>query len=1247
MPAMVSQNPESEWENGPSRTGSMLSLDGRQRPPTAKTPPSYYDAVRSRHSLSQPVNKSPESMKQEKNLHVQQVKYNSLPRPLPQRYPPATANGQPIRNAWNEDHYDTTRSNGIIHRPTANDPCSMRQQYDSPPKPANRVPLQLQVHQEKGPLKQPEPCPQGYNVPRGATIPRQPTERLTVDCSQRGNAMDTTRKDGHPAMTMRPELRPPPPVPGRRPPPPRGPMQNGIETPNSLPKRNTSQGSAGLLRHCYPMQSNGSSPTSCGYPPPGSHTRPVIDGASNYEPRYSKSGKLCPRPNIQEARPMPPPVVMLRTGPLGTYPDAETLKRSEMASYNRHQERNGSTSSDYDRQYRKSPSQGDISQQIFVDTNSYSNGQPVITDHLAIPYRIPQMSPKNPRAMFDGTPSNNGMRKEPLSLPCSRSQPSPSSSHLQTTSPSNGFKSRTLPAGARPLGDCSSSTMDYRNRRSEPASPYYDERGILHEPRNGPCPRTTRNGLPPDTRIIPPSTENDVIYANQFHSVNPNKKDYPQDPQRTPPMINGNGPLYENSVRNGARGIQDSCPENIYANHHVANTHYSNQSNPLQNNYDNKQNNDLKNPRGDRRNTHPPPPVAQKPSHSLPQPSEMMMITETRGWNGQVSSTYTKDVVKPTPRMPRLPNGLLASSAQLTTVPAYQCVINELSSRPPNQVSPTDSSTLSLRSEYDSSSSSSREFCRRPSKPSDVEKRRTSESGVLKPSNSHQQIDKSLLSASMTSLCSDASSSVSSRPRQPHEESSWERMNDDSQKRKEKSSVFIASPWDREEKEKLQREQILDARRARDQEIGFLESIPDRTEKQNEWLRILRLEREFQRRAEQHDDEDSVCSDSSSTESSSDKMSNFPRDKLTVIPNERIGLKLLDELLDSPPKNSSPSNKSSPDRDLPHRSPSEKHFIPLDVAIPDNELQPSSLPPTNNILKISSEQQHADGSGTRVSKPPIPAPRPSKAVLASHLQEVQKSSEVPLDFDQPNNKMVPDMESNVSSLTKLEISDSSAFFCSADSEEHGSREAPQGNWLIEVPNNFPDREEEQKAKQSEQSRIYENIKPADYHYLRTTSASSSYISHTLPKSTANGNGVNSLSTSKEVTQPRNSSTRAYEKKFPVMGVSSTLTKKANGFAPSDIDILPSLYASYKVQNGYGKEIPSDLEDKSPEFKKLWISRPEKLTFQDKIRKFSIQAGEDDIPKDRVKNSRAQREIEIKFSEAQKRAAAQKRESSET
>ncbi|GFY42197.1 uncharacterized protein TNIN_317651 [Trichonephila inaurata madagascariensis] len=138
----IPQNQENDWENGPSDRCAIAVPDGRQRASDGEKHRSlYYDAVRSRHSLSQPVNKSPESMKQEKSLHVQQVKYNSLPRPLPQRYPPVASNGQPVRTAWAEDHYDPNRSNGSMHRPTTNDPCGgMRQQYDSPPKPANRVP---------------------------------------------------------------------------------------------------------------------------------------------------------------------------------------------------------------------------------------------------------------------------------------------------------------------------------------------------------------------------------------------------------------------------------------------------------------------------------------------------------------------------------------------------------------------------------------------------------------------------------------------------------------------------------------------------------------------------------------------------------------------------------------------------------------------------------------------------------------------------------------------------------------------------------------------------------------------------------------------------------------------------------------------------------------------------------------------------------------------------------------------------
>lgn len=289
-----------------------------------------------------------------------------------------------------------------------------------------------------------------------------------------------------------------------------------------------------------------------------------------------------------------------------------------------------------------------------------------------------------------------------------------------------------------------------------------------------------------------------------------------------------------------------------------------------------------------------------------------------------------------------------------------------------------------------------------------------------------------------------------------------------------------------------------------------------------------------------------------------------------------MGLQLLDELLENPSKNSPPATTPSPS---PLRPTPEKHFIPLDVAIP--EPPAPSLPLTNNILKISS-------NGNEDRKPPVPAPRPSKRM------------------DDPN----------VSSLTKLDISD---YFCSGEEgeededgdggEPNNSTPPQDNNWMIEVPN-FPTEDE---------SRIYENvIKPADYHYIRTTTNGS----HTLPKTTA--------ATAAPAARRQH--------KFPTMGVSSTLTKKGGGYVPSDADILPSLYASCKGNGGYApREVPTDLVDKSPEFKKMWVQRPEKLTFQDKIRKFSLQAGEDEAPRDRVKNSRAQREIEIKFSDAQKRA----------
>lgn len=1224
---MVSQNQDGiGWDgNGsPSRTGSLLSLDGRQRPAPAKTPPSYYDAVRSRHSLSQP--RPSDGSKQDKVHQGQQVKYNSLPRPLPQRYPPTSTNGQQHR-PWPDDHYDPARLNA--NQPWRPGDPAPRQLYDSPPKPANHVPLQLQVHNQerylvkRGP-EQTESCsppgllgPRGNDQPRISSDPR--AERLTVDCGARGNSMEMMRKESIRSLPPCPDVRSPPALPpGGRFVHPRVPPSHGEHNTNSLPRRDPNH-SSGLSRR-YIMSSDGSPMPSSNYP-----ARSPMNGMG-YEPRYSKSGKLYPRPLSQgfESRPMPPPAVQLRTGPLGSYPDAETLKRSEMLAHNRGYD-------DFNKQAHRPASHGDISKQIYVDTNSYTNGQSVITDHLAIPYRIPQVSPKSTRPLFEGCNGIEGRTEPPPSL---RGQP-------QTSTVIKGIKNQQLSTCPRPGEDHTSPVTDHRSRRFHEASTMQYKDSL----------QTYNNqNIHSFNKIPPPSpdsrsqiSDNSVIYANHqmsFNSIGINGHCAdPRSPQkRSPTMTNGNSVFYENHLpKSCPRDIQDMSDDTtLYANQHMTNARYKSpqqEISHLESSFQNDTKNNFSNfrsPHNSQKNQHPPPTVAQKPRPTLPQPSEMIMVTETRGWNGQASS-YPKDVVKPTPRMPRLAN--IATGTHLTAVPAYQCVINELSSQTSNQTLPrsSDSSTLSLRSGYDSSSSSVRDFGRQPSKSdSSIDMRKLSEGGLKSPS-SQQRIDKTFLSASMTSLCSDSSSSVSTRRyhRYHNDDPNWDRMTEEFQKRKDKGAIFSASPWEREEKEKLQREQISDARRARDQEIALLESMPDRNEKQEEWLRILRLEREFQRRAEQEmkedededEEDDDVIEKRPAVEEENKTVESFHGDKMNTISNERLGLKLLDELLENSPKPSTTEKQELP------KSPSEKHFILLECTTSENLPQASSLCTGISYAQML-DQNHFELNSNRLSKPPIPAPRPSKTpvILKSdlNLNDQITDSESDINLSESDLKVI---DSNIRNLSKIDISDSSYYH-----NDSMGRDTLQDNWLFEVSSfengsvlDMPMMPSKQNGEHKEESRIYENIMEFQSQ-KRHHPSQNGYGSHTLPKS-------NTHLTTKEILNTRSNHS---EKKFPAMGVSSTLSRKHNGHIPNDSDILPALYASSKVKSGYQRDIPSELEDKSPEFKKLWTSRPEKLTFQDKIRKFSIQAGEDDIPRDRVKNSRAQREIEIKFNEGQKK-----------
>lgn len=104
--------------------------------------------------------------------------------------------------------------------------------------------------------------------------------------------------------------------------------------------------------------------------------------------------------------------------------------------------------------------------------------------------------------------------------------------------------------------------------------------------------------------------------------------------------------------------------------------------------------------------------------------------------------------------------------------------------------------------------------------------------------------------------------------------------------KKETSNLLSPSPWEREEKEKisnvvsgnfyyathilLHKQRQEEARRARDEEICELESRPHLTPQQEDRLRALRLEQEFQRRAEElhgeeEDDDDEDLLDRAET----------------------------------------------------------------------------------------------------------------------------------------------------------------------------------------------------------------------------------------------------------------------------------------------------------------------------------------------------------------------------------------------
>ncbi|XP_044743827.1 uncharacterized protein LOC123306030 isoform X1 [Chrysoperla carnea] len=93
---------------------------------------------------------------------------------------------------------------------------------------------------------------------------------------------------------------------------------------------------------------------------------------------------------------------------------------------------------------------------------------------------------------------------------------------------------------------------------------------------------------------------------------------------------------------------------------------------------------------------------------------------------------------------------------------------------------------------------------------------------------------------------------------------------------RETKGTPATNPWEREEREKEQEARREAARQWRDRQIAELSAIPSRTPQQDEQLRALKLERDFQKRAEEaaaiNDEEESTVSTSYSPQPVSSAM---------------------------------------------------------------------------------------------------------------------------------------------------------------------------------------------------------------------------------------------------------------------------------------------------------------------------------------------------------------------------------------
>ncbi|XP_029161608.1 uncharacterized protein LOC114933276 isoform X3 [Nylanderia fulva] len=437
------------------------------------------------------------------------------------------------------------------------------------------------------------------------------------------------------------------------------------------------------------------------------------------------------------------------------------------------------------------------------------------------------------------------------------------------------------------------------------------------------------------------------------------------------------------------------------------------------------------------------------------------------------------------------------------------------------------------------------------------------------------------------------------------------------------------NPWQREEREKEQARRREAARQWRDQQIAELSGLTHRTQQQEEQLRALQLERDFQKRAEeaanQDDDEESNDLDNESAQRVQGLLRMAASQDRTVQGTQQLPIL----------SRTNTGNQSLRSGGLPLQPIGSQAHLLSHQAAPQNLGINNNLGQESSGLHLQSSQQQQQ---TTTSQDVSPGYGSS---LSSHFGSGQKPYPMSHSMDEVKRKQA-EIEESQKKQEELHPPQQQTY----QSQQPRSQLHPGMLRLDNLIINGPS------VSMPSQNSVNDAPPPPErgssYAVMSQQSAlrsNGSTTSNLLPVSSQQPASMKRVSF-----HDSNANSESMLRNMSSSGTSNPpsmsmdiIREDPNNF----INDAENLLASPKTPDGSGASftgatpgvIGAQEVYKDPRQKRLAEKQkqqqqnsqigavPEKLSFKEKMKMFAMETGEDGTPRDKVKISRAQREID--------------------